>query len=81
MFCVRLPHGQKTEKLITRRKRQLIIATIARLVQSLDCELDDQEIVVVLPVREGEVVVFPKCEEHFLGPPWLLSLITVVFVP
>jgi len=45
------------------------------VVQSLDCEL------AVLPVKEGEFVVFPKCEEHFLGPLWLLSLIAVVFVP
>jgi len=33
--------------------RQSIIATITQWVQSLDCELDDQEIVVVLPVRKG----------------------------
>jgi hypothetical protein len=59
VFCVRLPSGQKTEKLITRKNRQLIIATIAQWVQSLDCELDCQEFVVILPVKEGEFVVFP----------------------
>jgi len=41
----------------------------------VDCQL------VVLPVREGQFVVFPKSEEHFLGPLWLPSLIAVVFVP
>jgi hypothetical protein len=70
-----LPRGQKIEKLITRKNKQLIIATISQWVPSLDCEM------VVLPIRKGEFVVFPKCEEDFLGPLWLLSLIAVVFAP
>jgi len=64
-LCVRLPRGQKTENLITHKNRQLTIDTIAQWVQSLDCELEDQEIVVVLPVKEGEFVVFPSAKNIF----------------
>jgi hypothetical protein len=29
----------------------------------------------------GQFAVFPQCTEHFLSPPWLLSLIAAVFIP